>query len=432
VSQRLSRAVVQEQSPSIRIVHLGLGAFARSHQAWYTAHASDAADWGIAAFTGRSPAAAGPLAEQDGLFTLLTRSADGDTAEIVGSIVEANDGANVARLVELLAKPATAIVTLTLTEAGYRLTGDGEPDRTDPALAEDLALLAGMRTASSAATPTATTAATPASTTTASKVGSLAPQTPLARLALGLVARYHAGGAPITIVPCDNVPGVGAWLRRGVTAIVRTADPDAAHWLEASVSFVSTSVDRITPATTPADHAVAARLTGFDDRSPVVTEPFTDWILQGDFPAGRPRWEDAGARFVADVAPFERRKLWLLNGGHSLLAYRGIESGHSTVFEAWADETLRDEVEQLWAEAREVLDLPAAELDKWLDAVRERWRNPRIEHLLAQIAAGGEQKIPARILAVAEARANAGLPVGQAGQSVIAAWNRFRTTGGVA
>ncbi|MCU1510133.1 MAG: oxidoreductase [Glaciihabitans sp.] len=404
MSAVLTRRAVAEKTgspavvPPIRIVHLGLGAFARSHQAWYTARAGDSANWGIAAFTGRSPTAAIALSRQDGLFTLIERAADGDTAELVGSIVEANDGANVARLVELLAEPTTAIVTLTLTEAGYRLTAAGDPDLTD---AEMMADLAALNTGDD-------------------------PTTPVGRLAVGLIARYRAGAAPIAIVPCDNVPGVGPWLRRGVVALVQPADPDAAAWIATEVAFVSTSVDRITPATTTGDLAIAKQLTGWADAAPVVTEPFTDWILEGEFPAGRPRWEDSGARFVADVGPFERRKLWLLNGGHSLLAYRGIERGHSTVFEAWADGILKTEVEQLWVEARAVLDLAPADVDEWLAAVRLRWQNPRIEHRLSQIAQGGEQKIPARIHAVAAARRAAGLPAGEAGSRVIAAWERYR------
>ena len=185
------------------------------------------------------------------------------------------------------------------------------------------------------------------------------------------------------------------------------------------MSFVSTMVDRITPATTEADRAVVRTLTGREDLSPVVTEPFSEWVVQGEFPAGRPRWEVAGARFVDDLGPYERRKLWLLNAGHSLLAYTGLARGLTTVAEAFADPACRAELEELWSEAAEVLTLPT---DEATAALRERFANARIEHRLAQIARDGSAKLPVRVLAVAQARAVAGLPVGRAGAGVVAAW----------
>jgi fructuronate reductase len=208
------------------------------------------------------------------------------------------------------------------------------------------------------------------------------------------------------------------------SAVLALAEPELASWIDDTASFVSTMVDRITPATTPADLDIAEELLGWRDAVPVVTEPFTEWVLQGDFPAGRPEWEKAGAQFVDDVAPYEQRKLWMLNAAHSLMAYRGLELGLSTVFEAWG--VLATEVEQLWVEAREVLPLPAADVDAWLADLRIRWQNPRIEHRLEQIAQGGEQKIPARILAVASKRKEAGLPVGVAETETVAAYMRYR------
>jgi fructuronate reductase len=356
----------------VRIAHLGLGAFARSHQAWYTQLANDVAGsdgWGIAAFTGRSPRAAEELSSQGSRYTLITRSAEGDEAMAIESIAEAHDGASPA-WAETLRSPEVAVVTVTVTEAGY------EP--------------------SSAAG---------------------------ARLAEGLAARRAASAGPMAIVSCDNLPANGDRLRQLVLA---NAEPALAEWITDHVSFVLTEVDRITPATTDADRVVARDLAGWDDHAPVVAEPFTEWVLQGDFPAGRPEWEKTGALVVANVEPYEQRKLWLLNAGHSLLAYRGLETGHATVFDAFGDPVLSAEVEQLWAEAREVLAMDAGSVDAWLAALRIRWQNPRIEHRLAQIAQGGEQKIPARIEAVARIREEHGLPVGTAERETIAAWERFR------
>ncbi|MCU1551330.1 MAG: mannitol dehydrogenase family protein [Glaciihabitans sp.] len=359
----------------IRLAHLGLGAFSRAHQAWYTQAANDrGADWGIAAFTGRTPDIARELSAQNGRYTLITRAANGDSAQVIDSIVSASDGADNAAWTSTLANPDVAVVTVTVTEAGY-----------------------------------------------------LPAATPPRRLAEGLRARRAAASGPIAIVSCDNVPANGTKLKE---LVLQQADNDLSEWIHDNVSFVVTMVDRITPAATDEDRRIARGLVGWDDRVPVVTEPFSEWVLQGEFPAGRPDWHEVGAQFVDDVEPYENRKLWLLNAGHSLLAYRGLERGHSTVFDAFADETLRGEVEQLWTEARPVLALPADEVDAWLEQLRTRWQNPRIEHRLAQVAQGGEQKVPARILSVAHEREAAGLPPGEAGAEVVAAWNRYRKTTG--
>jgi fructuronate reductase len=345
---------------SRRIAHLGLGAFARSHQAWYSQVTSE--DWGIVAIPNRSSVVLDRLREQDFRYGLIVRGPVTDAAIELDSVVAISSAA--------VADPEIAIVTMTVSEAGY---------------------LEGAH--------------------------------PIQLLVDGLRARRDAGAGAVAIVPCDNVPANGAVLRRVLRA---AAEPELARWIDAEVSFVSTMVDRITPATTSADIAIARELLGWDDAIPVVTEPFTEWILQGDFPRGRPPWELAGAQFVADVEPYENRKLWLLNAAHSLLAYRGLETGHETVFDAYADPLLAAEVEQLWVEAREVLDLPPVEVDAWLAALRTRWANPRIEHRLEQIALDGEQKIPARILSVATKRKEAGLPVGVAETETVAAYMRYR------
>jgi fructuronate reductase len=346
-----------------RIAHLGIGAFARSHQAWYTFASSD--DWGIAAFPSRSRDLVDALAEQDGRYGMIVRGPVSDTATTIDSIVAASaDGFR-----DALAQPETAILTLTVTEAGYA-----------PGAAPMLAIADGLR------------------------------------------ARRAAGAGPLAIVPCDNVPANASKTKE---IVLGSVDEELATWINDTISFVFTMVDRITPATTAADVAVAQELLGWPDRVPVVTEPFTEWVLQGEFPAGRPDWERAGARFVESVVPYENRKLWMLNGAHSLLAYRGLELGFETVYEAFGDRALREEVDQLWDEARPVLDLPKGELDDWLAELRVRWSNPRIEHRLAQIALGGEQKIPARIFTVDEARRKAGLPIGIAGVETVAAWRRY-------
>lgn len=341
-----------------RTAHLGLGAFARAHQAWYTEVADP--DWGIAAYPTRSRRVVDALAAQDFRYGLLVRGPSTDVASVISSVVAVGDPS-------FFESPELAVVTLTVSEAGY-----------------------------------------------------LSGAAPLQQLASLLRVRRDSGAGALALVPCDNVPSNGSVLRDGLRGLA----PDLAPWISDNVSFVSTMVDRITPATTPADVAIAESLLGWRDAVPVVTEPFTEWVLQGSFPAGRPAWEKAGAQFVDDVEPYEQRKLWMLNAAHSLLAYRGLALGLATVNEAW--HALSPEVEQLWSEAREVLSLDAAEVDDWLAALRIRWENPRIEHRLEQIAQGGEQKIPARIGAVISRRAEFGLPAGAAELETIAAWERYR------
>ncbi|AMM31118.1 oxidoreductase [Sinomonas atrocyanea] len=360
-------------APPVRIVHLGLGAFHRSHQAWFTAHAPDAAEWGIASFTGRRPDAARVLAAQDGLFTLIERGGDGDRFEVVGSIAEAIDGADTARLDALLAAPSTAIVTLTVTEAVY------EKHDAD---------------------------------------------SPLARLCHGLSARRQAGAGPIAVVSCDNVAGNAEVAQKALLAIAEGLDSGLASWMRENVSFVGTSVDRITPRTTPDDVALVASECGYRDEAPVVAEPFANWILAGDFPAGRPRWEDAGAQFVADIEPFENRKLWLLNGAHSILAYAGQLRGHTTVAEAIADPVCRDAVEAFWDAAARHLTLPELAVPQYRAALIERFSNPRIAHHLAQIAADGTTKLRMRAVPVLSAEI-AGGRTGVAAARMIAVWMDF-------
>jgi fructuronate reductase len=406
---RLSRSVIPLPAAPVRIVHLGLGAFHRAHQAWYTAHADDAGEWGIAAFTGRRPEAATTLGAQDGLYTLIERGPERDRDEIIGSLVEAVDGADIRRLVELLSRREVPVVTLTVTEAGYRLRPDGDPDLDDAELARDVAAL---REATRAGGP----------------VDGLSPTTTIGRLLAGLEARRRAGAGPLAVVPCDNIPGNGPFVRRGVLGAARVVGEDLAAFVSEVVAFVSTSVDRITPRTTDADVRDFNSRADRVDRSPVFTEPFSDWVLSGEFPAGRPAWERAGARFVEDIEPWERRKLWLLNGAHTLLALAGPPRGHETVASAIGDPVLLAAVGGFWDEATRHLP-DSLDLAVYRRALLDRFANARIEHRLAQIAEDSTRKVRLRIVPVAEAELAAGRTA--AGCAfVLAAWlNAERPSG---
>ncbi|NUR16920.1 MAG: mannitol dehydrogenase family protein, partial [Dermatophilaceae bacterium] len=188
-----------------------------------------------------------------------------------------------------------------------------------------------------------------------------------------------------------------------------------------NVSFVTTMVDRITPRTTDDDRAVVRELTGFDDVAVVPTEPFSEWVLAGDFPGGRPAWDAAGALVVDDVRPFERRKLWLLNGSHSLMAYAASILGHETVADAITDPVVRSWVEEWWDAAGPHLDLPADDVTAYRGALLDRYRNPGIRHLLAQIAADGSQKVPIRAVPVIRAELERGVAAPGATR-LVAAW----------
>jgi len=256
----------------------------------------------------------------------------------------------------VFAQPDLAVVTLTVTEAGYRARGE---------------------------------------------------QSAPARLVAGLAVRRDAGLPPLTLVPCDNLPSNGAILRAAVLEVAGEADPGLADWIDGRCGFVTTLVDRITPRP--------------DDPLCVVTEPYTEWVLSGEFVAGRPAWEAAGARFVDDLEPWERRKLWLLNGSHSLMAYAASIRGHETVADAIADPVVRDWVEQWWDDAARHLPLPADEIASYRAALLNRYENPRIRHLLAQIAADGSQKLPVRTLPVLAAELAEGR-VARGATRAVAAW----------
>lgn len=359
------------QHPPLRAAHLGLGAFHRAHQAWYTQQANDRATaddgWGIAAFTGRAPEAAQLLSRNDGVYTVLERSAEGDRVTTVQSIVRAVPGSDERAWLDTLADPRVAVLTVTVTEAGYS-TGSGVPRR----------------------------------------------------IAEGLIARADAGAGPIAVVSCDNLPRNG----RVLSDAVHNAAGAEAGRISHIASFVDTVVDRITPAVTAADIDAVRELTGLDDPSAVVTEPFTEWILAGEFPAGAPDWSQVGARFVADVGPYEARKLYLLNAGHSFLAAAGRLSGYETIAEAFDDAALRADTEALWAAQRAAVGLPAAELDVWLDDLRVRFSNPRIAHRLDQIRRDSPIKVALRLVAPLRRRRDAGDVADEAQLHAVETWIR--------
>lgn len=379
----------------VRIVHLGLGNFFRAHQAWYTDRAPDAEEWGIAAFTGRRQELAAALLPQSGLYTLVTRAGSGDRFDVVRSVSAVHPATDHQRWLDYHRSDSLAIVTITVTEAGYLRSGDGSLDATDAQVRHDVAALRSNRAAPVSSVP--------------------------ARLLAGLVARKQAGLGPIAVMPCDNLPGNGSVVADVIRDLALLVDRGLVAVVDEMASFVTTMVDRITPETTDLDRETVQTHTGVYDAAPVTTEPFSEWVISGEFPAGRPAWEIAGATITDDVAPYEQRKLQLLNGAHSLLAYGASIRGHLTVAEAVSDPVCLSWLGEWWDEAATHLPLPADDLASYRSQLLERFGNPRIRHLLAQIAADGSQKLPVRILPVLRAERTAGrVPVGAA--RAVAAW----------
>jgi fructuronate reductase len=358
----------------VRQVHLGLGAFFRAHQAWYTDRAPDASRWGIAAFTGRSAGAAESLAAQDCLYTLLSRGNDADAFTVISALAHAHPAADAAAWEAYLASPRTSILSLTVTEAAYRRDSSGGLDWSDSEVAKDLAAWrTGMPWRAS---------------------------TVPARLAIGFAARRATDAGPITLMSCDNLPTNSRAALRVASDFAAAVDEALAAWIDENVRAVDTLVDRITPAATSRDVAEIRERTGRDDLSPVVTEPYTEWVLSDTFGSPRPAWENAGALVTAEILPYEQRKLWLLNGAHSLLAYTAPNRGHYTVADAIEDPVVTEWLHAWWRSASPHVTLPAAETTAYCSALLERFDNVRMRHRLSQIAADGSQKLRVRIVPV--------------------------------
>jgi fructuronate reductase len=371
----------------IGIVHLGIGAFMRAHQAVFTDRAMAAGDrdWGIVGASLRSPAVRDMLTAQDGLFTVTENGADGARTRLIGSVrdVVVASAANNA-LHRALVSPDTAIVTVTVTEKGYHRRADGSLD---------LAVV------------------------------ERADGTLYHHLARAFAGRRDAGIGGLSLVSCDNLADNGGVLAASLGAWLDHVDPSLGSWFARECTCPSTMVDRIVPAVTPADLDAVEAALGVRDEAAVLTEPFAQWVIEDDFAARRPRWDAVGAQIVADVAPYETAKLRMLNGAHSALAYLGLQAGLSYVHEAIGDPVIGASVERLMREeAAASLDpAPGQDLTAYADALLARFTNPTLRHALRQIASDGSQKIPQRWLASLEANRARGRTCPET-LSALAAW----------
>ena len=359
----IARPAYDRTAQAVGIVHFGIGAFHRAHQAWYTDAAMNAGerDWAITGVSLRSAAVAEQMNPQDGLYTLVERSAAGAQARLIGSVrnvLVASEEPEA--VIAALAAPTTHIASFTITEKGYCRAADGS---LDPQLA--------------------------------------GPASIYRFLAAGLRRRKAAGLPGLTLLSCDNLADNGAQLERLMRAYIEAHDPGLLDWFAAQCTCPATMIDRIVPATTDADRTeVRTLLNGIEDHACVITEPFSQWIIEDRFAGPRPRWEDQGAELVADVRPYETAKLRMLNGAHSALAYIGLRNGHSFVHEATADPAIRRQTEQLMRHeaAPTIAAAPGQDLAAYADALLTRFANPALQHRLLQIAMDGSQKIPQRWL----------------------------------
>lgn len=371
-----------------RILHLGFGAFARAHillclDRALSASGAGNADWGtVVARLNSGADALSDLDTADHLYTVIEVDNDTTTARQIGVITgtchPARDGADA--LPDLIASPALAIVTLTITEKGYCLTG-GAFDPDHPALRADLAR----------------------------------PHTPTTAIGViveGLRRRHAADAGGLSILSCDNLPSNGRLCRAAILGFAALLDPDLARWIEDTCRFPATMVDRIVPALDDSGRRLLRDTLGQDDPNGIVCEPFLQWVIEDDFAAGRPDWDKGGAQLTADVAPFEDMKLRMLNGSHSFLAYLGALSGHATVDACMGDPALRAAARRLMVdEAAPTLSMPDdIDLAAYGDSLLARFANRNLRHKTTQIAMDGSQKLPQRMLATIRWRLDHGLP----------------------
>lgn len=353
------------------IVHLGVGAFHRAHQAVIIDDCLSRGEdgWGIVAASLRSPDTRDALAPQDCLYTLALRDGDDETLRVIGSITDIlvapeNPQALLARMCD----PAIRIVTLTITEKGYTANlSRREVLRTHPDVIHDIA-------------------------------NPSVPKSALGFLVEAVRIRQERRLRPFTVLCCDNLPANGKTLKALLVEFAGLRDQELARFIQADVSCPCSMVDRIVPATTDHDRKSISQKLGMVDQWPVVSEPFWQWVIEDDFPSGRPRFEFGGVELVQDVEPFENMKLRLLNGAHSTIAAIGRVAGMKTVYDVFTDKRARRLIELYWRQAATTL-APGIDTDAYTARLSARFANSALHHRTEQIATDASQKIPQRILA---------------------------------
>jgi fructuronate reductase len=380
------------------IVHLGVGAFHRAHQAVYTDDVMQSGDmrWGTIGASLRAADTRDALKPQDWFYTVAEVDHSGERLRVVGSlqnILVAPESPTT--LLEAMRQPSVKIISLTVTEKGYcHDPSTGELNEAHPDIQNDIA-------------------------------DPSAPRSAPGFVAQAIKLRRERNLAPFTVLCCDNLPSNGHTVRKVVSRLAALQDGDLGRYIENTVAFPSTMVDRIVPATTDQDRNRVSAALGLSDNWPVVTEAFSQWVIEDHFPAGRPDW---AATFVSDVSPFETMKLRLLNGSHSCIAYLGYLVGHETVSAAMQDADLAYFVRRLMDdEVTTTLKIPTgADVEGYKAALIQRFHNPALRHRTWQIAMDGSQKLPQRLLGTVRDRLKEGASIDCLALG-IAAWMRYVT-----
>lgn len=389
------------------IVHIGVGGFHRSHEAYYTGalmNETDALDWGICGVGLREAdrKMRDILKEQDYMYTLIVKHPDGKVeTRVIGSIIDfmlsVDDPMAV---IDKMACANTKIVSLTITEGGYNFNpATGEFEFDNPDVQHDLA--------------------NPDS-----------PRLVFGYLTAALKKRRAAGRPPFTVQSCDNVQHNGDMTKNMLLAFAGKQDPELAEWISANVCFPNAMVDRITPVTTPTDIEFLRTEFGVRGAWPVTCEPFCQWVIEDNFSNGRPAWENVGAQFVPDVTPYEKMKIRLLNAGHSVLGLLGSIHGHETIDGTVTDPLFAKYLRAFMdVEATPVLDtVEGIDLDAYKDNLIYRFGNPSIKDNLARICLESSAKLPKFLIATIHENLAAGGSIKYA-TLVLAAWCLYSDKG---
>ncbi|UFW47984.1 MULTISPECIES: mannitol dehydrogenase family protein [Bradyrhizobium] len=380
------------------IVHLGLGAFHRAHQAVVIDDclASGSSSWGIVGASLRSPDTRDALAPQDHLYTVAVRAAEGTEHRVIGALLDSVVAREKpAALVERMTDPAIRIVSLTVTEKGYCHTPQtGDLDERHPDVVHDLN-------------------------------NPDAPRSAPGVIVAALARRRAQGLIPFTVLCCDNLAANGHTVQRIVTQFAALRSKEFGKWIADNAAFPSTMVDRIVPETTDADRDAVSSALGLRDAWPVMTEPFTQWVVEDRFTAGRPDLAAAGVELVTDVKPFELMKLRLLNASHSALAYLGYLAGYETIADTMTDASFARLAARVMEEAAVTLTMPpGTDLAAYRASLLKRFSNTALHHRTWQIAMDGSQKLPQRLLGAMQDRLARSLPIATHALAV-AGWMRY-------
>lgn len=396
VNNAVTKPAYDYKHASTGIVHIGIGAFHRAHQAVFTDDllATDPR-WKITAVSLRSSTIRDSMAPQNNLYSVLERGAEHDNVRVIGAIEQVLVAPeNPQQVIDTIADPSTEVVTLTVTEKGYCRDKSGDNvDFNNPVIVHDLA-------------------------------HPDAPKSLLGFIVSACKLRMQTN-KKLTVISCDNLPANGRVTERVVLQFAQRIAPDVAVWIKGNVSFCNSMVDRIVPATTEQDIASVSQLLGVLDNSTVITEPFKQWVIEDNFASERPDWQKVGALFVSDVEAYEDMKLRLLNGIHSTLAYIGFLKGHEYIHQAVNDKDCLVFVKALHKQLLTTIDaVPGIDLPEYANTILARFANAKVPYKTSQVACDGSQKLSQRLIKPFVEMDNKEKSCGHI-PFVLAAWCRF-------